>query len=120
LWCPRRALRRRGEAERRSAAAIRDVGQVLLGPGDVKRIRPKFMTVATMFLGLGPILISTGASSGVMKRIAAPMVGGIFTSFLLELVVYPPLYEIRLGRRKVAARFEVVRDSELAAEFRGA
>jgi copper/silver efflux system protein len=62
--------------------------------GAVKRIRPKFMTVATMFLGLVPIMWSTGAGADVMKRIAAPMVGGIFTSFILELIVYPVIYEI--------------------------
>jgi Cu(I)/Ag(I) efflux system membrane protein CusA/SilA len=64
--------------------------------GAARRIRPKFMTVATMFLGLVPILFATGAGSDVMKRIAAPMAGGIFTSFLLELLVYPPLYELCL------------------------
>jgi len=62
--------------------------------GAVKRIRPKFMTVATMFVGLAPIMWSVGAGADVMKRIAAPMIGGIFTSFLLELVVYPALYEV--------------------------
>ena len=62
--------------------------------GAVKRIRPKFMTVATMFVGLVPIMWSTGAGADVMKRIAAPMIGGIFTSFVLELVVYPAIYEI--------------------------
>jgi Cu(I)/Ag(I) efflux system membrane protein CusA/SilA len=62
--------------------------------GAVKRIRPKFMTVATMFIGLAPIMWSVGAGADVMKRIAAPMIGGIFTSFLLELVVYPALYEV--------------------------
>jgi Cu(I)/Ag(I) efflux system membrane protein CusA/SilA len=62
--------------------------------GAVKRIRPKFMTVATMFAGLVPIMWSTGAGSDVMRRIAAPMVGGIVTSFILELVVYPAVYEI--------------------------
>jgi Cu(I)/Ag(I) efflux system membrane protein CusA/SilA len=61
--------------------------------GAVRRIRPKFMTVATMFLGLVPILWSTGAGAEVMKRIAAPMVGGLATSFLMELIVYPVLYE---------------------------
>ncbi len=55
----------------------------------MKRIRPKFMTVAVMFMGLVPIMWSTGAGADVMKRIAAPMIGGIFTSFVLELVVYP-------------------------------
>ncbi len=62
--------------------------------GAAKRIRPKFMTVATMFLGLVPVMWATGTGSDVMKRIAAPMIGGIFTSFLLELVVYPAVYEI--------------------------
>jgi Cu(I)/Ag(I) efflux system membrane protein CusA/SilA len=62
--------------------------------GAVKRLRPKFMTVATTFLGLVPILWSIGTGSDVMKRIAAPMIGGIFTSFLLELLVYPAIYQI--------------------------
>jgi Cu(I)/Ag(I) efflux system membrane protein CusA/SilA len=62
--------------------------------GAVLRIRPKFMTVACTFLGLIPIMWSTGAGADVMKRIAAPMIGGIFTSFILELVVYPAIYEI--------------------------
>jgi Cu(I)/Ag(I) efflux system membrane protein CusA/SilA len=62
--------------------------------GAVKRIRPKFMTVAAMFLGLAPIMWSVGTGADVMKRIAAPMIGGIFTSFILELVVYPALYEV--------------------------
>jgi Cu(I)/Ag(I) efflux system membrane protein CusA/SilA len=62
--------------------------------GAVKRLRPKFMTVAVMFLGLLPIMWSTGAGSDVMKRIAAPMIGGIFTSFLMELIVYPAIYAI--------------------------
>ncbi len=62
--------------------------------GAAKRIRPKFMTAATLLLGLIPIMWSTGAGADVMKRIAAPMVGGIFTSFLMELMVYPAIYEI--------------------------
>lgn len=61
--------------------------------GAVKRLRPKFMTVATMFVGLVPIMWATGTGSDVMKRIAAPMIGGIFTSFLLELAVYPAVYQ---------------------------
>jgi len=60
--------------------------------GAARRLRPKVMTVATMFLGLIPIMWAVGTGSDVMKRIAAPMIGGIFTSFLLELVIYPPLY----------------------------
>jgi Cu(I)/Ag(I) efflux system membrane protein CusA/SilA len=62
--------------------------------GAVKRLRPKFMTVSVMALGLIPIMWSTGTGADVMKRIAAPMIGGIFTSFLLELLVYPVIYEI--------------------------
>ena len=73
--------------------SLRDL-QDAVHDGAVKRIRPKFMTVATMFLGLVPILWSTGAGADVMKRIAAPMIGGIFTSFVLELVVYPAVYEV--------------------------
>jgi copper/silver efflux system protein len=60
--------------------------------GAAKRLRPKFMTFATMSIGLVPILWSAGAGSAIMKRIAAPMVGGILTSFLLELLVYPAIY----------------------------
>jgi len=62
--------------------------------GAARRIRPKVMTVSTMFIGLLPIMWSTGTGSDVMKRIAAPLIGGIVTSFVLELVVYPALYEI--------------------------
>jgi len=62
--------------------------------GAVKRIRPKIMTVATILVGLVPILWSQGTGADVMKRIAAPMVGGVVTSALLELIVYPALYLI--------------------------
>jgi Cu(I)/Ag(I) efflux system membrane protein CusA/SilA len=62
--------------------------------GAVKRVRPKMMTVTAAFMGLLPIMWSTGTGADVMKRIAAPMVGGLFTSFALELLVYPVLYAI--------------------------
>ena len=62
--------------------------------GAAKRIRPKFMTAATLLVGLIPIMWATGTGADVMKRIAAPMIGGIFTSFLMELMVYPAIYEI--------------------------
>jgi Cu(I)/Ag(I) efflux system membrane protein CusA/SilA len=62
--------------------------------GAVRRLRPKFMTVAAAFIGLVPIMWSTGTGADVMKRIAAPMIGGIFTSFLLQLLVYPAVYQI--------------------------
>jgi Cu(I)/Ag(I) efflux system membrane protein CusA/SilA len=62
--------------------------------GAAKRLRPKFMTFATACIGLFPVMWSIGAGSDVMKRIAAPMIGGIFTSFILELLVYPSIYEV--------------------------
>lgn len=60
--------------------------------GAVKRIRPKMMTVMAAFMGLTPIMFSMGTGSDVMKRIAAPMVGGLISSFALELVVYPAIF----------------------------
>ena len=60
--------------------------------GAVKRVRPKLMTVAAAMMGLMPIMWSTGTGADVMKRVAAPMVGGLATSFLMELLVYPAIY----------------------------
>ena len=60
--------------------------------GAVKRIRPKMMTVIAAAMGLMPIMWSMGSGADVMKRVAAPMVGGLFTSFLMELLVYPAIY----------------------------
>ncbi|MBI2385322.1 MAG: efflux RND transporter permease subunit [Elusimicrobia bacterium] len=60
--------------------------------GAVKRIRPKMMTVFTDFLGLMPVMWAIGAGSDLMKRIAAPIIFGLFTSFTMELVVYPAVF----------------------------
>jgi Cu(I)/Ag(I) efflux system membrane protein CusA/SilA len=60
--------------------------------GAVKRVRPKAMTVCAAFIGLLPIMWSTGTGADLMKRVAAPMVGGLVTSFLMELLVYPAIY----------------------------
>ena len=60
--------------------------------GAVKRIRPKAMTVGTTFIGLVPLLWADGTGADVMRRLAAPMIGGLFVSFAMELVVYPILY----------------------------
>jgi Cu(I)/Ag(I) efflux system membrane protein CusA/SilA len=71
--------------------------------GAVKRLRPKVMTVGVMFMGLVPIMWSAGSGADTMKRIAAPMIGGIFTSFIMELCVYPAIYAIwkwNFGLRK--------------------
>ena len=82
--------RAKAEGRLRSLRDLQDAIQA----GAVKRIRPKFMTVACMFMGLIPIMWSAGSGADVMKRIAAPMIGGIFTSFVLELMVYPAIYEV--------------------------
>jgi len=76
------------EGRMRNGAELKDA----IIHGAVKRVRPKIMTVACAFTGLLPIMLSTGAGADVMKRIAAPMVGGLFSSFLLELAVYPAVY----------------------------
>jgi Cu(I)/Ag(I) efflux system membrane protein CusA/SilA len=60
--------------------------------GAVKRIRPKTMTVAAAFIGLVPLLWATGTGADVMRRLAAPMLGGLFTSFLMELLIYPIIF----------------------------
>jgi copper/silver efflux system protein len=65
--------------------------------GAVKRIRPKTMTVAAAFIGLVPLLWATGTGADVMRRLAAPMLGGLFTSFLMELLIYPIIFFIAKG-----------------------
>jgi Cu(I)/Ag(I) efflux system membrane protein CusA/SilA len=66
--------------------------------GAVRRVRPKIMTASAILAGLLPIMWATGTGADVMKRIAAPMVGGIVTSVLLELMVYPVIYYLWRGR----------------------
>jgi Cu(I)/Ag(I) efflux system membrane protein CusA/SilA len=66
--------------------------------GAVKRIRPKIMTVSVILAGLVPIMFSHGTGADVMKRIAAPMVGGVITSTILELIIYPAIYLIWRSR----------------------
>jgi Cu(I)/Ag(I) efflux system membrane protein CusA/SilA len=87
--------------ERRREGRLRtraDLDEAIV-EGAVRRVRPKMMTVTAAFAGLLPIMWSTGAGADVMKRIAAPMVGGLVTSFVLELLVYPALYAAWRGRR---------------------
>ncbi len=72
--------------------------------GAVKRIRPKIMTVGVILAGLIPVMFSHGAGADVMKRIAAPMVGGVITSTMLELVIYPAIYMLWKGRELKQAR----------------
>ena len=72
--------------------------------GAVKRIRPKIMTVSVILAGLVPIMFSHGAGADVMKRIAAPMVGGVVTSTILELLIYPAIYMIWRSREFKTAK----------------
>ncbi|MFZ5906610.1 MAG: efflux RND transporter permease subunit [Nitrospirota bacterium] len=82
--------------QRKSEGRMKTAGdlQEAIMSGAVRRIRPKHMTVTVIIAGLLPILFSSGIGSDVMKRIAAPMVGGIITSTLLELLIYPALFMI--------------------------
>ena len=73
--------------------------------GAAGRVRPKFMTVLAMLVGLVPVMWSTGPGAEFMKRVAAPLIGGIMTSFALELVVYPLLY-FEWKSARLAARSE--------------
>jgi Cu(I)/Ag(I) efflux system membrane protein CusA/SilA len=80
--------------EKKKAGAMKtrqDLDEAILH-GAVKRVRPKVMTVACAFFGLVPIMWSSGTGADVMKRIAAPMIGGLFSSFAMELLVYPAVY----------------------------
>ncbi|MGC4084486.1 MAG: efflux RND transporter permease subunit [Vicinamibacterales bacterium] len=99
-------------------ASLADLQAAVLH-GAVKRIRPKFMTVATMFVGLIPVMWSVGAGADVMKRIAAPMIGGIVTSFVLELVVYPALYEIWRWHVDLKPRLRTVAEPQSAVAASG-
>ena len=81
---------------RKSAGRLRsneDLTEAIV-EGAANRIRPEMMTVLTMMIGLVPVLWSTGTGADVMKRIVAPIVGGLVTSFLLELTVYPAIFAI--------------------------
>ncbi len=92
-WEEARAAGRLSTAEEMDEAIVH---------GAVKRARPKLMTVAAAFCGLLPILWTHSAGADVLQRIAAPMIGGLATSFVLELLVYPAVYKLK-RRREVRA-----------------
>ncbi len=83
-------VRRQNEGRLRSFEDLRET----IVEGAARRIRPKLMTVLTTMIGLLPVMWSTGSGADVMKRIAAPMVGGLVTSFALELTIYPAIFAI--------------------------
>ena len=81
-------------AERAARGAMRSMHDLeeAIVEGAARRLRPKLMTVAAMTAGLLPLLWSAGVGADVMKRVAAPMAGGLASSFALELLVYPALF----------------------------
>jgi Cu(I)/Ag(I) efflux system membrane protein CusA/SilA len=101
------------EAKRRGQLANAAELDAAIIHGAVKRARPKMMTVAAAFTGLLPIMWSTSAGADVMKRIAAPMIGGLITSFIMELIVYPAIY--KLWKQRHLADANAVPPAEAAA-----
>jgi len=83
------------KGQMRHVADLRDA----IYQGAVKRVRPKAMTASVIIAGLLPILWSHGAGADVMKRIATPMIGGVITSTLMELIVYPAIFYVWRSRR---------------------
>ncbi len=88
VYCDSAYHRHKAEGRIRS---LDDIVEATL-EGSVQRVRPKLMTVATMMIGLVPLLWSQGAGADVMKRVAAPMVGGLFSSAFLTLEIIPVVY----------------------------
>jgi Cu(I)/Ag(I) efflux system membrane protein CusA/SilA len=86
--------------EWQSKGAMRNLGDLrdAIYHGAVKRVRPKAMTACVIIAGLLPIMWSNGAGADVMKRIAVPMIGGIVTSTVIELIVYPAIYYLWRSR----------------------
>jgi|TARA_X000001316_G_scaffold9333_1_gene2567 Cu(I)/Ag(I) efflux system membrane protein CusA/SilA len=81
--------------------------------GAAMRVRPKLMTVLTIFAGLAPIFLTDGLGSDVMRRIALPMLGGMASTLLLTLIVIPAIYYIRTGFQ-LSARAENNEDSSIS------
>ena len=106
---------------RREPGKIRDLDDIIRAhiEGTVLRVRPKLMTVATMLLGLVPLLWATGSGADVMKRIAAPMVGGLLTSAFLTLEIIPVVYTYWRQEQLLWERLEVLDARRLARCARG-
>jgi Cu(I)/Ag(I) efflux system membrane protein CusA/SilA len=93
--------------------------------GAVKRLRPKLMTVSAAFVGLLPVLWMTGSGADMMKRVAAPLAGGLLTSFVLELLVYPAIYAawkwrfvMKRGAAELSAKDEIEARAAYARDAR--
>lgn len=108
------AARRRAQGRTLDADDL----QAAIVEGAVERVRPKMMTVVAIMAGLLPIMWSSGTGSEVMRRIAAPMVGGMVSSTLLTLVVIPAIYALikrrQLGRRPQGERAQAPTDARKA------
>lgn len=100
--------------EARDSGQLASLAQVddAIVAGAVHRIRPKAMTVAAAFFGLLPILFSTGAGADLLQRIAAPMIGGLVTSFAAELLLYPPAYKLWKLRTELRGRIPASKSLE--------
>jgi len=99
----------RQEGKMRSASDLRDA----IYHGAVKRVRPKVMTASVIIAGLLPILWSHGAGADVMKRIATPMIGGIVTSTVMELIVFPAIFFLWRSRRIQLESVTSLREAQL-------
>jgi Cu(I)/Ag(I) efflux system membrane protein CusA/SilA len=97
----------------RSLGRMRDPNDLwhAVHDGAVMRIRPKTMTVVTTFTGLVPLMWASGAGADTMRRLAAPMIGGLATSFIMELLIYPAIFYI-------ARRIALAREFRHVAEVR--
>jgi Cu(I)/Ag(I) efflux system membrane protein CusA/SilA len=84
--------------------------------GAVQRVRPKMMTVAAIMGGLLPIMWTTGAGADVMKRIAAPMIGGMVSSTILTLLVIPVLYALWRGWSVSSGASPLLTDTDLSLQ----
>jgi Cu(I)/Ag(I) efflux system membrane protein CusA/SilA len=88
----------RRHTQRGSLQSLQDLTNAI-GEGASQRIRPMLMTGLALFMGLVPIMYSTGSGADVMKRIAAPMLGGVGSALLLVLIVFPAIFSIWRGHR---------------------
>jgi Cu(I)/Ag(I) efflux system membrane protein CusA/SilA len=98
--------------EKNALSTIEEIDQAII-QGAVHRVRPKIMTIACAFFGLLPILFSNGTGSDLMKRIAAPMVGGLVTSFILELLIYPVIYKLWILHKKKILMLSIITSTKL-------
>ena len=104
----------KAKSEAGRTPTTRDLYEAIM-EGAVERVRPKMMTVVAIMAGLLPILWGNGTGASVMKRIAAPMVGGMISSTVLTLVVIPAVYSVWMERRLARRSTEPVRELEPAA-----